>query len=221
MEATELKGPPMIPPGARIVSTYAPGGLATMWDVLSADHWLRVEYSDDLGRRRVAFMRFGRTTETEGRTVCTGLLLGGELSIEVTARDLRRIPVAALLSIARLDPAASAWWVGQNLASSDGVSVNVNRPGPKGHPRDHFEAVAIAYRQALGLPAPVKQLAKQFLTPEGRPTPEATVRRWLQRCRDMGLLRPARPGKAGESEGGGDGTAREAFQAGTQEGSEQ
>jgi transposase-like protein len=69
------------------------------------------------------------------------------------------------------------------------------RPGPKGHPPEHYERVAAAYRQALiSHPrSPMRALAEQLHASD------ATVRRWVQRARDKGLLGPSVPGKAGET----------------------
>ena len=62
------------------------------------------------------------------------------------------------------------------------------KPGPDGWDHEHFERVAAAYRKALTTHpgGPVRALVAQM----GRS--EATVHRWLQRCRDMGLLGPTR-----------------------------
>ena len=83
------------------------------------------------------------------------------------------------------------------------------RGGPL--PRSLFETVAAEYRKALTTApaAPVAALCKSKELRKlrgGRPITEPTARRWVQRCRDMGLLGKSVPGKAGEySEGAGDG----------------
>jgi hypothetical protein len=181
--------------GRTVVMAYERNGLDPMWREVRKYRWLRVEFGPDR-RRRVVFLRVGRGQQ--GQIVCTGLLIGGELPVTVTARDLRAIPLSRLLADARTDANSFGWWVKQNLATK-GSAVPVLRPGPKGHPRAHFEAVANAYRRAVEEdPAPVRRLSAEFRTPEGRPTPEPTVRRWIQRARDMELLGRSTPGRAGE-----------------------
>src|SRR5207245_2803072 len=87
------------------------------------------------------------------------------------------------------------FWLEQGLASRSERVLRVGQPGPKGHPRAFFEELARLYRRALeeAPSTPVKWLALEVKTPE------STVRRWLQRCRDMGLLGPSMPGKSGEA----------------------
>lgn len=140
-------------------------------------------------------LRVGRRRD-DGRLVCTGLILGtyvtdddGELMPaegknvqEITARDLRSIPLGEILtgrlaSLLRLGfPADSGSYEGPRA-----------RGGPKGYPREHFEGVAAAYRRALheAPRAPIKTLAAQLHTSE------ATARRWVRRARDLELLTEA------------------------------
>jgi len=138
------------------------------------------------------------TTE-DGRLVCTGLLVGGWEKAEVSSTALRHIPIAALVtwvkSASQSDDPLMAGIFGSavELAHTGAQRPRV-RPGPRGHPRSHFEEVAAAYRAAIGrgVRSPVAALKRELNASE------PTVRRWLQRCRDMGLLEPAPPGKAGE-----------------------
>jgi hypothetical protein len=71
----------------------------------------------------------------------------------------------------------------------------ITRPGPRGHPPEHFAWVAREYRRVTreNAKAPVRQLAEEMKVSE------PTVRRWVQRARDLGYLRPSIPGRAGEA----------------------
>lgn len=145
-------------------------------------------------------MRVGR--DDAGRLVCTGLILGSvDGSQEITARDLRRVPLSYLLTALAKTAVANP---GDPLAMAIGFHVDRARryegprarPGPKGHSADHFQRVAEEYRHAYrATRAPIKELAKQMHASE------PTVRRWVQRARDMGYLGPSASGKAGEFHG--------------------
>jgi hypothetical protein len=173
----------------------------------------------------------------DGRIIASGVLLLKEG--ELTARDLRRVPIAGTLSSfasAASDPSTyarlfeellgiplvysgeerklpenapcltiagkpsklpRAWRALIPVSGAPGTKrepLKRVRPGPKGHTREHFGAVAAAYREVLKTSprAPIKTLAANLNYSE------ATIRRHLQRARDMGLLGEARPGKAGE-----------------------
>jgi hypothetical protein len=155
----------------------------------------------------------------EGRVICSGLLLGGsvgmvemvrrsvepshgrlgvqggERTVEITASALREIPLGLLLDSLASKGAQSAMLLGK--------LPEFRRPtrlGPHGIPPERLAEVAKLYRIANKEhpAAPVRWMAQQILGPRGKPTPEVTVRRWLQRCRDLELLGPSIPGKAGE-----------------------
>jgi hypothetical protein len=160
--------------------------------------WLRVQVGPDEPPRTI-LLRFGRAAD--GRIIVTGVFIGAE-EREVTARSLRQLPLAHLIAFARSgQPRLLNWWLAQGLATSTERVVRAGPPGPKGHPREFFEQIAEQYRRALeeAPSTPVKWLALEVKTREDKPTPESTVRRWLQRCRDMGLLGPSMPGKSGEA----------------------
>jgi hypothetical protein len=152
------------------------------------------------------YVRLGRTPDS--RLVCTGVHIGDEdAGHEVTATDLRRVPLAAILGDAArylagegadsplhaavMRKIASDWF--RQAAPFIGART---RPGPGGLPPEHFERVAEAYRAALSAAPrrPIQYLAEKFNVPE------PTLRRWVQRARDRGLLGPATPGKAGEQQ---------------------
>jgi hypothetical protein len=150
-------------------------------------------------------MRLGRSAE--GQVVCSGLILGaarqddpragvqrGLASSEISATSLRQIPLGLLLDeLSRRQP--SSFFLARLPEFQ-----RPTRLGPRGIPADKLAEVADLYRRALKErpSAPVRWMAQQILGPTGKPTPEVTVRRWLQRCRDLGLLGPSIPGKAGE-----------------------
>ena len=134
----------------------------------------------------------------DGRLVCTGLALGGldgdaaaseEPEPEITARDLRAIPLSQLLAGGGKELVGGL--LGLTATDFSGLRA---RPGPTGHPREHFEGVAEAYRRALveSPRSPVKWVSQELHYSD------ATVRRWLRRCRDMGLLGESTPGRPGE-----------------------
>ena len=133
----------------------------------------------------------------EGRLICTGLILGGRGRTEVTARGLRRIRLNELLTDWR-EPSFGFLLDAWRKAGAIGSGMPIVRPGPKGHPLDHYRRVADSYRQAIreAPQAPVKRLSEILQTPTGKPTPEPTIRRWLQRSRALGFLDdfPAQPG---------------------------
>jgi transposase-like protein len=158
-------------------------------------------------------MSLGRSPD--GRLICTALYIGdldvgadydppadapewyGSEPIEVTARSLRELPLAALLgSIEALrdDPKGRAFFREVFRLADDLPALPRRRPGPEGYDRAKFEEVAEAYRACLALAprAPVKVLAKRLQVSE------ATARRWVRRARDMGLLGASTPGRAGE-----------------------
>jgi hypothetical protein len=66
--------------------------------------------------------------------------------------------------------------------------------------RDHFEWVAGEYRRALKEKpsAPMREMIRRLTVKLKREIPEPTARRWVQRARDLGMLGPSAPGKAGE-----------------------
>jgi hypothetical protein len=156
-------------------------------------------------------MSLGRSSD--GRLICTGLVLtnltiGAQYDddvpdhmrdepLEITSRLLRKLPLGELVgSVAAMrdDPEGEAFFR-RSFALADNLpALPRRRPGPKGHPPEHFQVVADAYRAALAHAPrkPIKTVAEQLHASE------ATVRRWVQRARDKGLLGESTPGKAGE-----------------------
>lgn len=195
--------------GRKLGFTFlTPGALGTTFEGLGADWWIRVEGGD---LSQPALVRLGRSPE--GALVCTGLLLGAEGRHEVTARGLRDIRLAEVVSalaataqrarrvrkpLPRESDSINAFYralIGTALDDGPLAAPPKLRPGPRGHPREHFKAVAERYRRSLLLQprAPIKALALELNASE------ATVRRWVQRARDMGFLGHSVMGKAGEA----------------------
>jgi hypothetical protein len=169
---------------------------------LDSDDWLLVRWP---GSPFPVLMRLGLSSE--GRVVCSGLVLGGgqpnepkvglqrgRAGLEVSASSLRQIPLGALLEALSRRQSENF-----HLARLPEFQ-RPTRLGPRGIPTEKLAEVAELYRRGLAErpSAPVRWMAEQILGPTGKPTPEVTVRRWLQRCRDLGLLGPSIPGKAGE-----------------------
>jgi hypothetical protein len=147
----------------------------------------------------------------EGRVVCTGLILGGhhrregapDVPPEVTARALRRVPLPQILALVSQDPSVLRQWREMEIL---GVDVHPTvRPGPKDHSPEHYARVIAAYRQAVAEApsSPVKRLAEMWQTPEGKPTPEPTIRRWLRVAREKYGLEPAPRGRPSTTGGRG------------------
>jgi hypothetical protein len=151
--------------------------------------WCRIE-----GGPVPVSLRLGKADD--GRLACTAVAFDGG-DVEITARMLRSMPLGELVAIAageRSDGASGEihrWLIGE---TAEGGVTRV-RPGPGGYPHEHYEQVAAAYRQALteAPRSPVKWLTEQLHASE------PTVRRWVQRARDLGLLGASTPGRAGET----------------------
>ena len=115
----------------------------------------------------------------DGRVIVTGLMLSPGVNTEISARLLREIPLGRLLGIEK-------WGLipGYVRAVPTYRPPRV-KPGPKGWPHEHFVKVAGAYQRVLETHprTPIRALARQL------DRSEPTVHRWLQRCRDLGLLK--------------------------------
>lgn len=146
----------------------------------------------------------------DGRLICTGLVIGAHwgssrrsrTNVELTSRSLRGVRVAELVSQVQAGLKRGEWdAIARMIYGTIGdlaepvKGLRRTRPGPQGHPRTHFQAVAATYRQVIaeGHRAPFRELTARLHVSE------ATARRWVQRARDMGLLGPSQPGKAGEA----------------------
>ncbi|MGH7685608.1 MAG: hypothetical protein ACREN2_02155 [Candidatus Dormibacteria bacterium] len=115
----------------------------------------------------------------DGRLVVTGLLLDPRKNLEVTSRLLRDIRLGELLSIAALSPLP----VGR-VKHSAPHRIRRTRPGPAGHPDEFYASVAAVYRHKLRTHPRTPVVA----TMDELGCSEATVHRYLQRCRELGFL---------------------------------
>jgi hypothetical protein len=152
-------------------------------------YWVAVE---NVGVPFPIVVRLGKSPD--GRLACTGMVIGpdAELGQEITARSLRQIPLGQILSTV----------AGLDFPGAEELGGEVThlwrqppaRPGPTALSREDLQRVAEDYRAALlqAPRSPIKLMAQKVHASE------ATIRRRVQRARDMGLLRPVQPGKAGE-----------------------
>ncbi len=164
----------------------------------SPQDWYRVTWGPGTGSTPYpVVVKLGRSED--GQVVCTGMILGGNVvessQGQVTAGSLRSIPLGLIL-----DELSRGLQMGAPWLNRISLRSRPTRLGPRGIPIERLRDVAELYRRALETrpSAPVKWMSEQIRGPEGRPTPTVTIRRWLQRCRDLGFLGPATPGKAGE-----------------------
>lgn len=116
----------------------------------------------------------------DGRLVVTGLLIDPRKNVEVTSRLLREIPLGAIIHRASTGPPV------ERPPGSMRYRIGKPRPGPTGLPVKHFQRVADLYRLALRAHprTPVRRLMAQM------GISESTAHRYLERCRELGLLDP-------------------------------
>lgn len=109
----------------------------------------------------------------DGRSVVTGIVVTRTDGQALTARDLRRIrfPPSSRLWAERLEKYGAA----RRAAPA--------KPGPKGHPIEHWRGVYDLWEQALRAAprAPIRWIQQQY-EPE---VSIATVGRWVKRARGM------------------------------------
>jgi hypothetical protein len=137
----------------------------------------------------------------DGRLICTGLLVDSTPDRELTARDLRKIPLAEILTT--LAKPRKRRWLGKLLGHGDEdrtgqqrqtqtwqsgyrvERVRRARPGRGGYPDDHYRQVAKEYRRAkLQHPrAPIQALISELHVSE------PTVHRWLNSAAQKGFLK--------------------------------
>lgn len=140
----------------------------------------------------------------DGRLVVTGLFLGATESdgegrarhldlasnTEVTSRLLRAVPVGELVSWVTRNAGLNGPW-SDYFASLPKVIPQVPavraRPGPRGHPPEHYRAVAEAWMVARRLRPRAPMKAFLDANPWA-PRTESTIYRWIGRARELGLL---------------------------------
>jgi hypothetical protein len=199
-----------MPTGPAIEIRYGPR--STEWERELGERrgwvFVRVTWSEDDSLDLIIRAAVTR----KGRVICTGLILGGhhrsesapELPAEITARALRRVPLPGILERLSMDPGVLQHWHEMEILGTD-VRPTV-RPGPKDHAPEHYAEVIAAYRQAVreAPSSPVKRLAEIWQTPEGKPTPEPTIRRWLKEARAKYGLEPTPRGRPSTPRTGGE-----------------
>lgn len=109
----------------------------------------------------------------------------------VTASMLQRFPWGKWLTAA--DATRRGDWDGLLTAMGLEARPEKKRPGRKGHDLAHYQAVSKRYVElrSKGVEAPAKVMAHEMGFNEN------TVRGWIRRCRELALLPPGRPGRAG------------------------
>jgi hypothetical protein len=149
-------------------------------------------------------------TSDDGRVAVTGLIVGasvepprghgmalhGESRLEVSGELLRKISVRDIVDdfeTYRATPgyvARGAFEAAGRSAAKARIPPTRRRPGPKGHPAEHYENVASAWRAAQQRSPHRPMTAFLEANPELHVS-EPQVYRWLAECRRRGLL-PAR-----------------------------
>jgi hypothetical protein len=126
----------------------------------------------------------------------------------ITASELRRFPWGRWISAADTffrDPELRAWRAAvdaqqQGLAKKPASAakdskpvVASGRPGRRGHPDEHYRAVAKRYRELVstGIRNPTATIAAEQIVSHN------TVAGWLRVARERKYLPPSRPGKPG------------------------
>jgi hypothetical protein len=119
----------------------------------------------------------------DGRLVCTGLVIDPKENLEIPSRLLRDIRLGDFVTFAA--SAAKVVPVGRVLGATR-HRVRRSRPGPDGYPAKFYKDVAGAYRDAVRSHprTPVLRLMSELRCSE------ATAHRYLNRCRELGLLDP-------------------------------
>jgi hypothetical protein len=146
--------------------------------------WVRV---DGAPLARPFWLRLG--VADDGRPICTGLVIDSDPERELTARDLRRIPISDVLTRfarSRMSP---------NLqAALEQQPARRPRPGSGGHSNDHYGQVARAYKRAKRKypRAPIRALMVELHASE------PTVHRWLREATKRGFLQPRARGRVPE-----------------------
>jgi len=114
----------------------------------------------------------------DGRLVCIGLLIDPRKNVEVSTRLLREIPLGAIVHRASTGPPV------ERPPGSARYRIRKPRPGPTGLPLKHYERVANAYKRALRTypRTPVRRLMTEL------GVSESTAHRYLEKCRELGLL---------------------------------
>jgi hypothetical protein len=114
------------------------------------------------------------------RLICTGLRIDSNPDQELTARDLRDIPLAEILTQARRRAKTGGYRPAAKV-----VNTQRARPGRQGYPDEHYHDIARRYRRAVRQKprAPIRLLMDELRVSE------PTVHRWLRGARKLGFLK--------------------------------
>ncbi|WIB68068.1 hypothetical protein DEI93_03220 [Curtobacterium sp. MCBD17_035] len=164
-------------------------------DLIRDRTWIRLEPDVPTDRNvPPVYITLARTPS--GRLACKGLIIGAltpghELaSGEITSRILRHVKLPELLAaVSKVQQ-----WGDEASAAIDDFPEAPQRVRSQSLDPALFETVARAYKLALERwpNAPIKNLALAWHQSE------PTLRRWIQRARERGLLGASIPGRAGE-----------------------
>lgn len=112
--------------------------------------------------------------------------------VPLTASVLQRFPWGKWLAAADATRRGD-WNSARDAFGLEPIATDEKRPGRKGHDLAHYQKVAKRYTElrAKGDEAPAKTMANEASYNEN------TVRGWIRRCRELELLPPGRPGRAG------------------------
>lgn len=143
------------------------------WSSRAGESW--IAYTDLSGADRVRLRVVARAARTQDGVAVDALMIYRDDGRALAVRDLRRVKF----------PMQQTLW--NFLAASPGGEerrpVSPPRPGSPGHPIEHWRQVYKLWEQAqVEAPrSPIKWIREQY-TPR---KPDATVRRWVKRARQM------------------------------------
>lgn len=137
----------------------------------------------------------------KGRVECSRLLLEAPEGGSISAALLRGFPLGHAMEKSRRTNETTARWAAEAVPGRREEQLaqarlwheaRAGRSGPKGYGAEHFAEVATIYqREALLGTKPTLAVAEHFVVSK------SAAAKWVARARVMGLLPPARKGKAG------------------------
>jgi hypothetical protein len=118
----------------------------------------------------------------DGRMICTGVLINPKKHLEIPSRLLRDIRLGEVVTLAAV--------INRHFLPVGTVKRSTRRrarPGPTGYPDSFYRGVADEYALALKTypRTPIRRLMTVYSGAS-----EATIHRYLKRCRELGLLKP-------------------------------
>lgn len=155
-------------------------------------------WADKAGRKWGYKLHWGIVA---GRAECVRLELLASDGQPMTAVALREFPIGHLMAKGLRGLTALARWAAdaepgrraeQLALAKQWEESRAGRSGPKGYGAKHFVKVATIYqREAFLGRKPTQAVAEHFVVSK------SAAAKWVARARVMGLLPPARKGKAG------------------------